>query len=556
MTVKPTKQKPVSPQTQYDLFDHLVRIVSSTNGISLQETLELATRSSSIKKKRAAYALLGDFRQHLSQFQQYSEDIEVLLSHPVGHTLSHFFRMFPIPYQDEHTHLTGSLTPEFIYPKLVPLLQGTEKKTYRHGLQEVYGKDCLPISSPQDIKNLIQIKEGDRLLRYLETLYLAKLILRDRQTHREAALHMAQEMYEHYNVGSIRLKFTLSRSSNMKAERIPGLENATPEHVLLGLYEGFMDFKKTHPFFQFVLSPSFKKEDQFYDSHNFATKEEDFTSQVETLLALLQQYPELQSCVTDIDTVGDDREMYRKAHFVPMQRGIRKLQQYGFKVRSHHGETWHTLNQGIQAVDNAMNIWHIDSLEHGLSLGINPNSYFHTVFENVREQNIQGAKLDPASPEGKEIMRMEWGVYKNILDKLRTGKLLTAADVTHFVRVKFSTAIEVEHYQHDVLNRMIDQEIDLTSLPSSNRKLSGTITDFRNHPFSWWEKKGVQQGIGTDNYVTLGTNFLREMVILMLSDPKNLKIMKLLMVATGEERRPYLSKTLWDMRKQLKKEFA
>ncbi|SVD50514.1 uncharacterized protein METZ01_LOCUS403368, partial [marine metagenome] len=53
--------------------------------------------------------------------------------------------------------------------------------------------------------------------------------------------------------------------------------------------------------------------------------------------------------------------------------------------------------------------------------------------------------------------------------------------------------------------------------------------------------------VGTDNYITLDTNYLQELVILLLSDPKNLKITKLLMVATGEARRPYLSKLLWDM---------
>jgi len=555
MTDKETQKLP-NAETQYDLFDHLVRIVSSTNGISLQETLELATNSASIKKKKEAFDLLADFRQHLSQFQQYSEDIEVLINHPVGHILREFLRKFPLPYRDEHTHLTGSLTPEFIYPRLMPLLEGPQKNLYEIGLKEVYGGQCLPISSPEDVRELIQIKEGDRLQRYLETLYLTKLILRDRQTHRQAAYHMAKKMYENCHVGNIRLKFTFSRVSKMKAESIPGLENATPENAILGLYEGFEDFKKEHPSFGFVLSPSFKKEEGFYDSDSFATKEEDFMNQVDTLLSLLDKYPELQTCVTDIDTVGNDTEMYRKAHFFPMQRGMRKLQQYGFHVRSHHGETWHTLNHGIQAVDNAMNIWHIDSLEHGLSLGINPNFYLHTVFENVREQNMEGIKLDPASPEGKEIVAMEWGKYGDIFKKLLAGELLTDADVTHFASVKFATAIEVEHYQHDVLNRMIDQEIGLTSLPSSNRKLSGTITDFRNHPFSWWEKKGVTQAIGTDNYVTLNTDYLREMMILLLSDPKGLKITKLLMVATGENRRPYLSKTLWDMRKQLKKEFA
>lgn len=543
-------------KTQYDLFDHLVRVISSTNGISLQETLELATNSASIKQKRSAHRLLGDFRKLLSHFQQYSDDIELLLNHPVGRTLHEFFKNFPIPYRDEHTHLTGSLTPDFIYSKLNPLLQGKQKDIYEKSIKEVYGKNSLPIRSAADVRSLICLPENGGFERYLEVLFLPKLFLLDRTTHREAAYSMAKDVYENYNVGHIRLKFTFSRKANMKAEIIPGLKEGTPEEALLGLYEGFMDFKKQHPFFDFVLSPSFKKEEQFYDADRFQSKEEDFTHQVDTILSLLEKYPELRAYLTDVDTVGDDSELYRKIHFFPMQPGFHKLHQYGFKIRSHHGENWHTLNKGIQAVDNAMNIWHIDTLEHGLSLGINPNYYFHRIFEKVRELNNKGKGLDPTSSEGKEVAAMDWRNNKNILKKILSGKQLTPKDITLFARVKFSTAIEVEYYQHDVLNHMIEKGVGLTSLPSSNKKLSGTITDYKNHPFSWWEKKGVRQTIGTDNYTTLDTNFIREMIILLISDPKNLKITKLLMVATGEDRRPYLSKNLWDMRALLRKEFA
>jgi hypothetical protein len=70
----------------------------------------------------------------------------------------------------------------------------------------------------------------------------------------------------------------------------------------------------------------------------------------------------------------------------------------------------------------------------------------------------------------------------------------------------------------------------------------------KDHPFSWWEKKGVQLGVGTDNYVTLNTNFIREMLILLCTDVDNLKITKLLMVVTGESRRPYMSRLLWSLR--------
>jgi hypothetical protein len=102
-----------------------------------------------------------------------------------------------------------------------------------------------------------------------------------------------------------------------------------------------------------------------------------------------------------------------------------------------------------------------------------------------------------------------------------------------------------------VLNRMIDKRLTLISLPSSNQKLTGALADYNDHPFSWWEKKGLRLGVGTDNDITLNTSFIREMLILLYTDPLELKITKLLIVTTGETRRSHLSHLLWEMRKQI-----
>jgi hypothetical protein len=83
-------------------------------------------------------------------------------------------------------------------------------------------------------------------------------------------------------------------------------------------------------------------------------------------------------------------------------------------------------------------------------------------------------------------------------------------------------------------------------------ELTGSFPDYKDHPFSWWEKKAVKLGIGTDNYITLNTNYLKELLIVLFTDSENLKITKLLMVATGETRRPFLSQLLWKMRSNFK----
>ncbi len=144
---------------------------------------------------------------------------------------------------------------------------------------------------------------------------------------------------------------------------------------------------------------------------------------------------------------------------------------------------------------------------------------------------------------------MDWRSDSAVLQKLFDGVPLKDSEVTAFIKTKFHTSREVERYQHDILNRMIDTGVELVSLPSSNYKLTSQFGDYKEHPFSWWEKKGMKLSIGTDNYVLLNSNIVREMLILLFTDPEGLKITKLLMVATGERRRPYMSSVLWDMRR-------
>jgi len=533
------------------LTRYLIEIISETNGLSLDDTLELAEHSVHVESDPPMAEMIRDFRELLGQFRLDREQIDPLLTHPFSSALGAVLKAFPLPYREEHIHLTGSLDADFIFPRLQELLSGPNRELYEKKIVEVYGPDSLPIESPEDVDRLIRLREGDRFDRYLKVLYLSKLILTTREVHAEAAFHMATKLYRDYNVGAIRLKFTLFRSTSDSSEQIPGLDDLTPEDVVMGLYDGFKSFQREFPGFQFILSPSFRKESSFYDSEHFASKKEHFDDQVRQIVELLEFHPELRDHMHEIDTVGDEKGFYRKWHFQEMKVGVRKLQAYGFSVRSHHGETWNALRQGINAVDNAMNIWHVDAIEHGLALGINPNYYFHSVLQRVMRWNLRGEGVIPGSLEHNELMDLDWNGRDHLRDRIIAGERLTDKEVTLFKKAKFHAAKEVEHYQHDVLNRMIDKRLSLIALPSSNKRLTGAFEDFKDHPFSWWEKKGLKLGVGTDNYVTLNTNFIREMLILLYTDPLELKITKLLIVTTGETRRPYISHLLWEMRKKM-----
>jgi len=527
----------------------LTQLISETGGLALEDTLVLAEQSPQLQGDTELAEAVASFHALIGRFRLKQSPIEPLLDHPFSQALASFFRAFPIPFHDEHVHLSGSLAADFVFSRLEPLLNGPKRELYESKIAEVYGEGSLPIRNAQDVDRLIRLRDDDRFDRYLKILYLPKLILTNRDAHRDAAYHMASRLYRTSNVGSLRLKFTLFRETTDSSEQVPGLEDLTPADVMLGLYEGFRRFQSEVPAFQFILSPSFRKEPGFYDSSRYPSKRAHFDAQVGQIIDLIAQFPELREVVTEVDTVGNERGFYRKAHFQEMRVGMRKLQAHGFRTRSHHGETWNTLKQGVQAVDNAMNIWHVDAVEHGLSLGINPNFYFHSMLQRLVHANKAGEAIPGRSREHAELAEMDWSGREEIRDKLLRGERLSEREITRATKTKFHHAREVEHYQHDVLNRMIDKRLTLVSLPSSNKKLTGALADYNDHPFSWWEKKGLRLGVGTDNDITLSTSFIREMLILLYTDPLELKITKLLIVTTGESRRAYLSHLLWQMRK-------
>ncbi|HEV7242696.1 MAG TPA: hypothetical protein VGQ36_25940 [Thermoanaerobaculia bacterium] len=529
------------------LTSFFTQLISETSGLSLEDTLVLAEGSPQLDPELGAN--IREFRARLGEFRLGRAPIDALFAHPVSQALAAFFRAFPIPFRDEHIHLTGSLSAEFVWSRLAPLLDGPQRALYEERIARVYGEESLPLTSASDVDRLIRLGDTERFDRYLKILYLPKLVLTSREAHRDAAYHMASRLYRTSNVGALRLKFTLFRETTDPSEQIPGIAELTAEDVILGLYEGFRAFQSEVPAFRFVLSPSFRKEAGFYDATRYASKRESFDDQVRQIIELLKKHPELRDVVTEVDTVGNERGFYRKVHFQELRVGMRKLQAYGFRTRSHHGETWDTLRHGVQAVDNAMNIWHVDAIEHGLSLGINPNFYFHSMLQRILRANRGGQPLAPGTREYAEMMDMDTSGRESIREKLIAGAPLSESEVVLATKTKFHHAREVETYQHDVLNRMIDKRLTLISLPSSNKKLTGELADYSDHPFSWWEKKGLRLGVGTDNDITLSTSFIREMLILLYTDPLELKITKLLIVTTGETRRGHLSHLLWEMRK-------
>ena len=96
------------------LREHLIDIISETNGITLSDTLELCENSDFSNEYPKVKKQIHSFRRLLSEYQQNEVEISTLLEHPLASALFGFFKDFPIKYNEEHIHLTGSLTAEFI----------------------------------------------------------------------------------------------------------------------------------------------------------------------------------------------------------------------------------------------------------------------------------------------------------------------------------------------------------------------------------------------------------------------------------------------------------
>ena len=76
------------------LFHHLVRIISETNGITLEETLELTQTSAHVSTE--CKAEFKDFLSKLYLYEQNRLHISDLLGHHVGKALREYFKKFPL----------------------------------------------------------------------------------------------------------------------------------------------------------------------------------------------------------------------------------------------------------------------------------------------------------------------------------------------------------------------------------------------------------------------------------------------------------------------------
>ncbi len=143
MTTNHTSIPTSIPNIQNKLLYYLTHIISETNGIALADTLKLLENWLYLDHKNQLLHLVKEFNELLGKFQQNKCDISTLLNHVVSKSLFLFFKNFPLKFYDEHIHLSGSLHPHFVFPKLAKLLTGPNKNIYQAKIKNIYGIDNI-----------------------------------------------------------------------------------------------------------------------------------------------------------------------------------------------------------------------------------------------------------------------------------------------------------------------------------------------------------------------------------------------------------------------------
>ena len=124
-----------------DLKTHLISTIAQTNGLALMDTLSLLLSNPDLSEEQKLE--LRSFVDLINQFQANEVPISRLFEHSVAKILFAFFQEFPLRYCEEHIHLTGSLSPEFIWEHLQKILQGDEGERIQQKIEEVYGRKIV-----------------------------------------------------------------------------------------------------------------------------------------------------------------------------------------------------------------------------------------------------------------------------------------------------------------------------------------------------------------------------------------------------------------------------
>jgi len=352
-----------------------------------------------------------------------------------------------------HVHTSGSVTPEFLlkwgkdinwadpsYPDFAKL-KYIEKK-FSVSLTEIFRKDDLA-----SLKRIMESNgdKGEGLEGYLARMDLGHRLLHNNlPAWRALANDIAVNSYTKNNVTYLELRFPMIK---------PLLK---PEEIVEAVYKGLFDAELECPGLKTAMIICTIKMFSMEQAQNI----------VDAMIALRKQ-AKYRARLIGIDTAGP--EVYRnpqgeleKFDHEKFKIPFALARADGIKVVNHAGEQFLSLEDGLEAIRNSVEVLGAVRIGHALALGIDP-----------------GSLQDKTDGYGKYYGE----------DRIRA---LQAA-------------------QEDLIKFLIERGVVIEACLSSNTQTQPEmIPAIDSHPLGKWISKGLKVVLATDNLTTSHTDLTNE----------------------------------------------
>lgn len=359
------------------------------------------------------------------------------------------------PKADLHTHITGSITPEFIMQQGKEVDWNDTNYPEIKKVQEIadhFGVDLNEVFRTGNMELLKQILDDDGGKKGFEG-YQMKMALRYRLLYNnpkaweDLAYDIAVNEYKNSHVTYFELRTSLDK---------PPL---TPETILGSIHKGLIRAQRDCPGLKTGIIVSIMKNSTPEDAQKLIDK-----------LIEIRKSPEYKQHIVGIDTAG--QEIYKDKQGNPVNFEPEKFKESfasaradGLMVVNHAGEWFCSLEDGLESIRKSVEVLGAVRIGHALALGI-----------------------DPCLLLGKNDQ------YGKLYDEKRIKELIAKQEALVQLLIEKGIVIEI-------------------CLSSNLRAQPELIPDYQRHPLGKWIKRGLKIVLGTDNPETSHSSLTNEYLI-------------------------------------------
>lgn len=359
------------------------------------------------------------------------------------------------PKADLHTHITGSITPEFIMRQGKEIDWNDSSYPEFKTLQEIaqhFGVNLNEVFKSGNTELLKKILDYDGGKKGFEG-YKVKMALRYRLLYNNSkawealAYDIAINQYKNSHVMYFELRTSLNK---------PPL---TPKVILESIHKGLLRAEKDCPGLKTGIIVSIMKN----------STPEDVQKLIDKLIEI-RKNPEYRQHIVAIDTAGQEILRDKQGNPINFNPAIFKdafvkARTDGLLIVNHAGEWFCSLEEGLNAIRSSVKNLGAIRIGHALALGIDP-----------------------------KLLLGKTDAYGKVYDEKRVRYLIDEQEALVQFLIKKGIVIEA-------------------CLSSNLRAQPELIPGYKHHPLGKWIKMGLKVVLGTDNPETSHSSLTNEYLI-------------------------------------------